>query len=246
MLAAIGLLAVVAADMLHRLQTTRGTFPMFTNPIFGANWDRGFAEWVGYTQLAIAALALVCVALRQRRAWTHLVLAATFVWIIADDSFELHENWGGALSDRFAIPHMFGVRGHDIGELMAWGLMGLPVLIALPFAWWFSAARARRQAWVIVAGIALIAFFAAGVDMLTQASYWWGWTDRQRYFLNLAESAGELASISVIMLSSLWFAFSQGRPRYGRHSVHYRPPADPAAGGSDTPPPARAPRAADR
>lgn len=91
-LAAIGFIAVVAADMLHRLHTTRGIFPQFANPIFDAGWDRGFAEWVGYTQLAIAALALVCVALRQRRAWTHLVLAATFVWIIIDDSFELHEN----------------------------------------------------------------------------------------------------------------------------------------------------------
>lgn len=171
--------------------------------------------------------------------WWWTALAATFVWIIIDDSFELHENWGGALSDRFAIPHMLGVRGHDIGELMAWGLMGLPVLIALVFAWWFSSVHARRQAWVVIAGIALIAVFAAGVDMLTQASYWWGWTVRQRYLLDLAESAGELASISVIMLSCLWFVFIQGRPRYGRHSVHHRPPGDPAPRSLDTPPPAR-------
>lgn len=195
--------------MMHRLHTTRGLFPAFASPVFSGDRDRGVAETVGYVQLLIAAGALLHTAYHQSRGWVHYAFAAAFVLVIADDSLELHENWGGALADAFGFQSALGLRGQDFGELLVWALLGLPVLIAVGVTWIFSSPRARRQALVIVGGLALLVFFAAVFDGLGPASGLWGWSARTRYLLSLTESGGELAAQSVIMLSALYFAFRQ-------------------------------------
>lgn len=224
----LALPAATAADIMHRLHTTRGIFPAFANPIFNADWDRGFGESLSYVQPVVAAVAILVAAALQRRAWTHLVLAATFLVIVADDAFELHENWGGALSGRLAIPNMLGVRGQDIGELLVWALIGIPVLVLLAATWVFSHARARHQALLAAAGIALLAVFAAGFDLLYHITWWWDWSPRERYLVTLVESVGEMASTGIIMLTCLWFAFRQIRLRRSPRRGRGRPLASPA------------------
>lgn len=203
----LGVLVVI--DMMHRLENTRGIFPAFANPLFNADRDRGFAESFGYLQLVIAGAALVYTALHLHRAWIHYAITAAFLVVIADDSLELHENWGGALADGLGFESGMGLRGQDFGELLAWGLMGVPVLLALGIAWIFTGARARRQAWVIVAGLAALVFFAAILDMLHPASGLWGWPERVRYGLTLLEVVGEIGSMIFIMAASLFFALRQ-------------------------------------
>lgn len=169
------------------------------------------------------------------------MLAATFLVIVADDAFELHENRGGALSGRLAIPNMLGVRGQDIGELLVWALIGIPVLVLLAATWVFSHTRARRQALLAAAGIALLAVFAAGFDLLYHITWWWDWSPRERYLVTLVESVGEMASTGTIMLTCLWFAFRQIRLRRSLRRGRGRPLASPArsmtgmTGPADTP-----------
>lgn len=203
------LTVLIGFDMLHRLNTTRGAFPAFANPLFNADRDRGFAETLGYLQLVVAAGALIYTALHLPRARVHYAIAAAFLVVIADDSLELHENWGGALAGRFGFESGLGLRGQDFGELLAWGLMGIPVLLALAITWIFTGQRARRQAWVIVAGLVALVFFAAILDMLHPASGLWGWPERVRYGITLLEVIGEVGSMIFIMAASLFFALRQ-------------------------------------
>lgn len=205
----IVLAVLIGFDMLHRLNTTRGAFPAFANPLFNADRDRGFGETLGYLQLLVAAAALIYTALHLPRAWVHYAIAASFLVVIADDSLELHENWGGALADRLGFESGFGLRGQDFGELLAWGLMGIPVLLALAITWFFTGKRARRQAWVIVGGLAALVFFAAILDMLHPASGLWGWPERVRYGVTLLEVIGEIGAMIFIMAASLFFALRQ-------------------------------------
>ncbi|GAA4391215.1 hypothetical protein AB0I45_08725 [Brevibacterium sp. NPDC049920] len=205
----IVLAVLIGFDMLHRLNTTRGAFPAFADPLFNADRDRGFAETLGYLQLVVAAGALIYTALHLPRARIHYAIAAAFLVVIADDSLELHENWGGALAERFGFESGLGLRGQDFGELLAWGLMGIPVVLALGISWILSGARARRQAWVIVAGLAALVLFAAILDMLHPASGLWGWPERLRYGVTLLEVVGEIGSMIFIMAASLFFALRQ-------------------------------------
>jgi hypothetical protein len=205
----IVLVAVLVFDAMHRLEGTRGIFPAFAHPMFDSDRDRGLAETLGYLQLLVAAGALVYTALSMGRAPVHCVFAAAFVVVIADDSLELHENWGGAVSEALGFRSAIGLRGQDFGELVVWGLLGVPILAALLITWFRSSIRARRQAVVITGGIVLLVFFAAVFDGLGPASGLLGWSDRARYLVKLIESAGELGSMSVIMLSALFFAFQQ-------------------------------------
>ncbi|GAA4284097.1 hypothetical protein GCM10022261_16280 [Brevibacterium daeguense] len=203
------LVVVLVVDALNRLAGTRGIFPAFAHPVFDSDRDRGLAETVGYLQLLVAAGALVYTALSMGRASIHYVFAAAFVVVIADDGLELHENWGGAVSDTLGFRSAIGLRGQDFGELVVWGLLSLPIVVALLITWFRSSIRARRQAVVITGGIVLLVFFAAVLDGLGPASGLLGWSDRARYLVKLVESAGELGSMSVIMLSALFFALRQ-------------------------------------
>ena len=101
--------------------------------------------------------------------------------------------------------------------------------------------RARRQALLAAAGIALLAVFAAGFDLLYHITWWWDWSPRERYLVTLVESVGEMASTGTIMLTCLWFAFRQIRLRRSLRRGRGRPLASPArsmtgmTGPADTP-----------
>lgn len=213
-LCALLLAAVIALDVMHRLYYTHGHFPQLKHWRFNSDADQSIAELVGYGQSLVAHGTLLYLGVKLRQAWTHIVLGQTMLLVFIDDYLRLHETMRETFIDILGIEPMIGLRAEDIGELFAWATLGIPVLILLAMSWRHSNERARTQAKVLIAGLAILVFFAVVVDMTAVfvgefgiAEGAFGWQGRVFYMLTLIESGGEIAGQSIVMLTALYFLF---------------------------------------
>lgn len=112
--------------------------------------DRGAPEILNYGQTLLAASLFLLLYLRGRGA-----VFAGFALIYAVI----------ALVAALDLPALPGLRPDDSGELLAWAVVGTPLLGVL--GWGFAAGdrRARGLALLVAATLGLLAAFAVGVDM---------------------------------------------------------------------------------
>lgn len=224
------LLALIAVDVMHRLFYTHGMFPRLRHWRFNSDADQSISEMVGYVQSLIAHGALLYLGVKLKDAWTHIVLGQTMLLIFLDDYLRLHETMRETFIDILGLQPAFGVRAEDIGELIAWAVLGIPALVLLVLAWRYSGERARSQAKLIVVGLAILVFFAVVVDMTAVfleefgiAPGAVGWEGRAYFALTVIESTGELAGQSIVMVLALYFLFEQLEER--DRLTHPRPHA---------------------
>ncbi|SDD54601.1 hypothetical protein [Auraticoccus monumenti] len=201
LLLCLGLLAVdgalLAAHWGHRLHRAFDLFPVLAHPRWDADLDRSFAEGFGYLKLLVAAVVLLVVVTRVRVARSFLVaVAATLLVMVLDDALQLHEafgRWFAARTD-VAVP---GLRGQDVGELVAWALMGLPLGAALVVGY-LRGRPERRLAHLLLLCLALLLVFGLGVDLVHIAV-----RDHVHpyvvYVLTWLEAAGELLGMSAVL-----------------------------------------------
>jgi hypothetical protein len=94
--------------------------------------DREPPEDFNYIKWAVIALALFWLAIRDR--WLAPALwGIVFVLILLDDSLQIHETLGAAISGWLAIPDDALLYGHDFGEVIVFGVMGLVALVIALF-----------------------------------------------------------------------------------------------------------------
>ena len=98
---------------------------LLNSPLAALDVDRGYAEFFQYLKLLWTGLLLTGLCLRTRR-WGYLAWALLFLYLLADDSFSLHENFGRTLADRLALQDAFGLRAIDFGELLVSATAGPP------------------------------------------------------------------------------------------------------------------------
>lgn len=126
--------------------------------------DRGAPEILNYGQTLLAASLFLLLYLRGRGA-VFAGFALTYAVIALDDMASYHERVGDALVAALDLPALPGLRPDDSGELLAWAVVGTPLLGVL--GWGFAAGdrRARGLALLVAATLGLLAAFAVGVDM---------------------------------------------------------------------------------
>lgn len=216
-------LLFIAIDMLRRFDQRDGTFPFLSYWRFNADADRGFAESTGYLFVLVAAGALIYAWRWSRRRSVFAALAAIFLAIVVDDSLEVHERGGHAISSSLGWEPLMGVRAQDLGELTVWALIAAPLGLIFCIAWYFSDRDARRGALKVVACLAVMLFFATVIDVLGPASGPGGldWHYRLRYALRLFEYSGEFLSMVAACLVSLRLAAAARRESLypGDHGV---------------------------
>jgi hypothetical protein len=129
--------------------------------------DRALPEDFNYLKWAVIILALIWLAVRDH--WlAPLFWALVFVMILADDSLQLHEKLGAFISSWSDLPSSSYFYGDDMGELLAFVVMGL-VALALT-ASLFTRRGASARAISLRYGLMIVALggFGVGVDSLHQ------------------------------------------------------------------------------
>lgn len=170
--------------------------------------DWSLAEMVGY--LKELAAAAVCVWLYvKHRQLILLAWAGILAFLALDDSLQGHEKVGGRIArgfdlESFSFLGVDGIRGQDLGELIAAGAFLVPMLVALVAGYRRAEPRWRRFSLGLAGLLALLAFCGVVVDFFVNA------LDSES--LNIVEDGGEMVTLSYIV----WFtlrALSDGATR---------------------------------
>jgi hypothetical protein len=129
--------------------------------------DRALPEDYNYLKWAIIVVALTWMSIRDR--WLPpLFWAFVFAMILADDSLQLHEKLGAAIASWSDLPSSTYFYGDDLGELLAFLVMGF-VAVALT-ASLFTRHGASARAISLRYGMVIVALggFGVGIDALHQ------------------------------------------------------------------------------
>jgi hypothetical protein len=190
------LLLLLAADALFiLLHLAHINTPVFSDPRFSLEVERGFGEVFQYLKEYWAALLLLLSGVRQR-APLLVVWSALFGYLLIDDAFEVHERLGAMIAQRFQLPDTM-VRGRDVGEVLVAAAVGGLGLVAIAVAHFRSGRRARRASGRLLGLVALLAGVGVGVDFLHQMVGRGAWAT----VLGALEDGGEL----LVMTAIVWF-----------------------------------------
>jgi hypothetical protein len=178
-------------------------------PITSLDTDTGLGGLWGFGQAMFAAV-LAYEIFRSTRFTVYAAWAATFVIVALDDLLEIHENGGLKVSEAVTLPDVAGLRGQDLGELIVWAILGIPLLIAIAVTVRHADARGRRDTVTFFVLMAALVFFAAGLDALHMAgtddiTTMWDVTPA-----GVFEDGGELVVLSLLASS----AFAARRTRH--------------------------------
>ena len=195
LLAADGLLILLhILHSLHDMRIIGDVGRVVADRRFLISEDLGYGEVFGYLKSCAIAVALFA-CYRRARAPVFAALAFTFTVIVLDDSLRIHERFGHLTEVALALPPAFGLRAQDLGELMVWSALGAVVVAALAAGFRRSGREARALAAVFLGLIALLVFFAVGVDML-QIEFRNAFRGAHRLW-TVIEEGGEMATLSL-------------------------------------------------
>ncbi|MDO5618245.1 hypothetical protein [Kocuria sp.] len=155
------------ANVAHNMGdgTEEGILGIFAPLAWEGDYDGSHIEIWGHIQLFAAAVVLAVLARAHRSALLGAWGFALFV-VVVDDLFQVHEEAGEVLAESLGLQPALGLRPEDFGELLIWAVLGIMVLVPLVTAYLKADAWARKQSWVMVGILALLAVFAIGLDML--------------------------------------------------------------------------------
>jgi hypothetical protein len=160
--------------------------------------DRGYAEFFQYTkELWIAVLFLILGI--KRKQGIFYVFSLLFLYLLIDDSFEIHENLGQVIAEIFNFQPWIGLRAVDFGELIVYAVYGLLFFTALILFFILSDQLGRQIALYMAIFFVLLAFFVVVMDMVAVMVDHRG----TAWVLEIIEEGGEMLVISLIT----WFVY---------------------------------------
>lgn len=151
-------------------------FFIFANWLYSSNFlsddsfditkDLGYAEWFQYLKESAIALILLQI-FRKTKVTIFIVWSLFFIYLLLDDSNKIHEIIGNAIASNLIIkgPHIFNLRGQDLGELIICTLVGS--FFFLLFIRFFYQCRQliKRINYNLIALVMLLMFCGIFVDM---------------------------------------------------------------------------------
>jgi len=124
--------------------------------------DNGIAEHWQYIKWGALALMLVFVAW-VKRALIYVIWAVLFVYLLIDDSQQIHETYGLAIADALGFQPAFGLRALDFGELIVTALAAGPLLGTIGLVYLFASRSEERVfTHTMIALLIALAFFGGG------------------------------------------------------------------------------------
>jgi hypothetical protein len=181
--------------ILHILNLYTG---LLNSSLYMLTRDRGYAEFFQYTKELWITVMFLILGIKKKQGIFY-VFSLLFLYLLIDDSFEIHENFGRVIADIFNIQPWMGLRAVDFGELIVSGLFGLLFLTALILFFILSDQISRQIALYMVMFFVLLGFFGVVMDMVAVMVGQRGTTR----VLEMIEEGGEMLVMSVIT----WFVY---------------------------------------
>lgn len=160
--------------------------------LFSIEMDFGYAEVYQYIKEYWIVVLLFMTAIKR----SHIIYFAwslLFLYLLFDDSLQIHEKFGVYLANYFELHPMFHLRARDFGELIVSMLFGFLLFTFIGASYLFSDHIAKQVSKHLFILVMFVAFFGVLVDMLHIAIPWgdtlWG----------LIEDGGELLVMSIIV-----------------------------------------------
>jgi len=170
-----------------------------SSPLFSIEKDMAYAEIYQYIKEYWIVVLLLLLAINKRHI-IYLSWSLLFMYLLLDDSLQIHERFGAYLVKHFEFKPMFELRAQDFGELSVTMLFGFLLFTFIGASYLFSDNLEKQISKHLFILVVLLAFFGVLVDMLHIAIPWgkdiWG----------LIEDGGEMIIMSVIV----WYTFGLG------------------------------------
>jgi hypothetical protein len=182
--------------ILHILNLYTG---ILNNRLYLLTRDRGYAEFFQYTKELWIAVLFLILGIKKKQGIFY-VFSLLFIYLLIDDSFEIHENLGRLIAEIFNFQPWLGLRAVDFGELIVSAVFGLLFLTALILFFTLSDTITRRITLYMIIFFGFLAFFGVIMDMVAVMVDQRGTTR----VLETIEESGEMLVMSVIT----WFVYS--------------------------------------
>ena len=168
--------------------------------------DNGIAEHFQFLKWGLLALLLGYLAF-VKRAPIYAAWAVLFLYLLVDDSQQIHETYGIKIADALGLKPAFGLRARDFGELAVTAIAAVPLFSLISLTYLFGARTPDRIfTHTMVVLLIWLAFFGVGVDMLDQTVPW-PWL---ALTLNIVEDGGEMI-VGTVMVAYAIGAFIRTR-----------------------------------
>lgn len=190
------LLCIVVSALVDRLVVARLVAPD-VEAVTSILLERSVPSFVGHG-FAVAAAALLAVG--HHRSGSPAMAAWTVVMLVAalDDALELHETLGREAVAWLGLTRLGPLKAQDIGELLAWAVMGLAVLPALVSALTATLPLDRRVHGVFFPLFALLLVCGVVFDMAHSAL-----GNGLGKVFGYLEDGGELAVLGAMAVAAL-------------------------------------------
>ncbi len=193
------LLSLLAVDLvfgcLHFMLLT----DFFDSRSFSLESDRGYPESYQYMKIFLTVVLLLMV-FRKTRMPEYAVWSLLFSYLLVDDSFSIHEVFGGHIAAALGYAPALGLRAKDFGELTVSAVVATLFLLPLAFFYLRGSGAARSASRHLLVLLLVLAFFGIFVDMLHVAIQM-GW--KVTFVLGAVEDGGEMVAMSIIA----WYVF---------------------------------------
>lgn len=147
--------------------------------------DRGFPELFQYVKEA-TIIALTLMLFRVRGSVVYLAWAVAFLYLLLDDSMEIHETVGEWLAEWFGFGTTLGVEARDLGQVLVSATAGTVLLGFAAVATLRDRSSARDLSLQLGVIIVALAFFGVVTDVIDAID-----------FFGVVEDGGEMAAMSV-------------------------------------------------
>ncbi len=184
----LGDIFLIVANWLYRSQ-------YFINDSFSITQEWGYGEIFQYIKESSTAILLFAI-FKKSKDQLFLIWGLFFAYLLIDDSFKVHEILGNVIASNLIEkgPHIFDLRGQDIGELIISGLVGSLFLVLFVKFINQSMQAVKVISYNLIVLISLLLFFGILIDMVHAA-----WPTIEE--LTIVEAGGEMIVMSLI----LWY-----------------------------------------
>ena len=172
-----------------------------SNSLYSIERNSGYAEIYQYIKEFWIVVLLFITALKR----SHIIYfswSLLFMYLLLDDSLQIHEKFGHYLVNYFDFQPMFHLQAQDLGELSVSMFFGFLLFTFIGVSYFFGSHIAKKISKHLFILVMSLAFFGVFVDML-HAAIPWG-----KSILGLIEDGGEMLIMSIIV----WYVFDMGSP----------------------------------
>lgn len=177
-------------------------------PMFRLDIEGSHPEFYQYMKFAWIVILLIYVAITTRHKG-YLSWILVFLYFLADDALQFHERSGRFMDQRLTFEAPFALRIQDVGELVAYAVVGIPLLLLLVWTYYRGAHTFKRVSRDLLMLVIVFAFFVvvvdtvhAALDLSSSANRVWA----------LIEDGGEMFTVSIMTWYVFRLAFHRGRP----------------------------------